>query len=54
MAKIKKSFDRELMYKKIMPTDFKIESKQVAEVEEVLSNAKDVEENQIKLPKVVG
>lgn len=24
------------------------------EVEEVLSNAKDVEENQIKLPKVVG
>ena len=37
MAKNKKTFDRELMYKKIMPTDFKIESKQVAEVEEVLS-----------------
>lgn len=41
MAKVKKSFDRELMYKKIMPTNLKKESEEVQvqeqEQEQILS-----------------
>jgi hypothetical protein len=48
MAKVKKSFDRELMYKKIMPTNLKKESEQSQESEEALStNAENKDSKEI-------
>lgn len=39
MAKIKKTFDRELMYKKIMPSNLKKDNEQTEEDESIVLNA---------------
>jgi len=51
MAKIKKTFDRELMYKKIMPTNLKKDTEQAEEVETIVSNADRKYPADINIPK---
>lgn len=49
MAKVKKSFDRELMYKKIMPTNMRKSSEQTAEDEKISDGEEDLSQKEANI-----